>query len=78
MDVKVTRRRSFVYVTFRMEDEQEYEELYLRPHKSGLPDAVQYAPGAPGPKRLAASPRAGRRPRPSSSIMGPGPACGSS
>jgi len=44
MDVKVTRRRSFVYVTFRMEDDQEYEDLYLRPHKSGLPDAVQYAP----------------------------------
>ena len=44
MDIKVTRRRSFVYVTFRMQDEQEYEDLYLRPHKSGLPDAVQYAP----------------------------------
>ncbi len=44
MEVKVTRRRSFVYVTFRMQDEQEYEDFYLRPHKSGLPDAVQYAP----------------------------------
>ncbi|HEY6549148.1 MAG TPA: hypothetical protein VI589_14625 [Vicinamibacteria bacterium] len=44
LDLKVTARRSFVYVTFRMEDEQEYEELYLRPHKSALPDAVQYAP----------------------------------
>jgi hypothetical protein len=44
MDVKVTRRRSFVYVTFRMQDEQEYEDFYLRPHKSGLPDALQYAP----------------------------------
>lgn len=44
LDVKVTGRRSFVYVTFRMEEDREYEELYLRPHKSGLPDAVQYAP----------------------------------
>jgi hypothetical protein len=44
MDVKVTRRRSFVYVTFRMQDDQEYEDFYLRPHKSGLPDSVQYAP----------------------------------
>ncbi len=43
-DVQVTRRRSFVYVTFRMADEQEYEDFYLRPHKSGLPDALQYAP----------------------------------
>jgi hypothetical protein len=44
MDVKTTRRRSFVYVKFRMADEANYEEFYLRPHKSGLPDAVQYAP----------------------------------
>jgi hypothetical protein len=43
-DVKLTRRRSFVYVTVRMEGEGEHEEFYLRPHKSGLPDAVQYAP----------------------------------
>lgn len=44
VDVKVTRRRSFVYVKFRMADPGNYEEFYLRPHKSGLPDAVQYAP----------------------------------
>jgi hypothetical protein len=43
-DVQLTRRRSFVYVMFRMADDREYEEIYLRPHKSSLPDAVQYAP----------------------------------
>lgn len=43
-DVKLTGRRSFAYVMFRMAAEGENEELYLRPHKSGLPDAVQYAP----------------------------------
>jgi hypothetical protein len=43
-DVQVTRRRSFVYCMFRMADDREYEEIYLRPHKSGLPDALQYAP----------------------------------
>jgi len=43
-DVMVSRRRSFVNVAFRMADDDEYEEMYLRPHKSGLPDAVQYAP----------------------------------
>ena len=43
-DVKVTRRRSFVYVHFRMLSSDEHEEMYLRPHKSGLPDALQYAP----------------------------------
>jgi hypothetical protein len=44
MDVRLSGKRSFVYVMFRMQDDQEYEEIYLRPHKSGLPDAVQYAP----------------------------------
>jgi hypothetical protein len=43
-DVQLTRRRSFVYVMFRMQDDREFEEIYLRPHKSGLPDALQYAP----------------------------------
>jgi hypothetical protein len=43
-DVQLTRRRSFVYVMFRMADDRGYEEIYLRPHKSSLPDAVQYAP----------------------------------
>jgi hypothetical protein len=40
----VTGRRSFVYVHFRVAGDGEREEFYLRPHKSGLPDAVQYAP----------------------------------
>lgn len=43
-DVQLTRRRSFVYVYFRTAADGEREEFYLRPHKSGLPDAVQYAP----------------------------------
>jgi hypothetical protein len=43
-DVQVTRRRSFVYLMFRMASDHEHEEMYLRPHKSSLPDAIQYAP----------------------------------
>ena len=43
-DVQLTDRRSFVYVHFRVRDDNEREEFYLRPHKSNLPDAVQYAP----------------------------------
>lgn len=43
-DVQLTRRRSFVYVHFRVEASGEREEFYLRPHKSNLPDALQYAP----------------------------------
>jgi hypothetical protein len=44
VDVRVTRRRSFVYISFRIVGDGENEEVYLRPHKSGLPDALQYAP----------------------------------
>ncbi len=43
-DVRLTRRRSFVYVYFRVQSDGEREEFYLRPHKSALPDAIQYAP----------------------------------
>ena len=43
-DVELTRRRSFVYLHFRMLSDEEHEEIYLRPHKSDLPDALQYAP----------------------------------
>lgn len=44
VDLMTSRRRSFVYVMFRMLNDGEREEFYLRPHKSGLPDAAQYAP----------------------------------
>ena len=43
-DVRVTDRRSFVYLYFRMVSDDDHEEIYLRPHKSNLPDALQYAP----------------------------------
>jgi len=44
LDVATTGRRSFFYVQFRMESDLEYEEIYLRPHKTGLGDALQYDP----------------------------------
>jgi hypothetical protein len=43
-DVAVTDNRSFVYIQFRQVADGENEEIYLRPHKANLPDAVQYAP----------------------------------
>ena len=43
-DVAVTEHRSFVYIQFRQAGQGENEEIYLRPHKTDLPDAVQYAP----------------------------------
>lgn len=42
--VAVSGRRSFAYVQFRMQGDEEHEEFYLRPHKSALPDSLQYAP----------------------------------
>jgi hypothetical protein len=44
LDMRVTGDRSFAYVLFRMQTDQDYEELYFRPHKSRLPDAIQYGP----------------------------------
>src|SRR5688572_20659847 len=43
-DVEMLPTRTFVYVQFRMESATEFEEIYFRPHKTGLPDAVQYNP----------------------------------
>ena len=43
-DVAVTEHRSFVYIQFRQTADGENEEIYIRPHKTNLPDAVQYAP----------------------------------
>ncbi len=43
-DLQVTELRSFAYIYFRMASGDEHEEFYFRPHKSLLPDAVQYSP----------------------------------
>ena len=43
-DMALAPHRSFAYVQFRMVGDEEHEEIYFRPHKSALPDAVQYAP----------------------------------
>jgi len=43
-DLAVTGGRAFAYLQFRMQSDSDYEEVYFRPHKNGLPDAVQYAP----------------------------------
>jgi hypothetical protein len=43
-DLAVTGHRAFCYVQFRMESDADHEEIYFRPHKSSLPDAIQYTP----------------------------------
>ncbi len=44
LDVLTTGHRSFFFVQFRMASDEEHEEIYFRPHKSHLPDAIQYGP----------------------------------
>jgi hypothetical protein len=44
LDFATTGTRSFFYVQFRMQSDGEFEEVYLRPHKTGLGDALQYNP----------------------------------
>lgn len=43
-DVAFTGQRCFAGVNFRMQSPANYEHFYLRPHKSNLPDALQYTP----------------------------------
>jgi hypothetical protein len=47
-DVAVSPLRTFVGVRFRAQSTDVWEEIYVRPHKAGLPDAVQYAPAFAG------------------------------
>jgi hypothetical protein len=45
VDVATPARRGFFGIQFRIsEDEKNAEWVYLRQHKSGLPDAMQYTP----------------------------------
>lgn len=44
VEVQMSSHRSFVYLRFREGDGESWEEIYLRPHKSHLPDALQYTP----------------------------------
>lgn len=43
-DIALSNGRYFPAVNFRMQDELNYEQYYLRPHQSGNPDAMQYTP----------------------------------
>ncbi len=43
-DIAFPQGRGFPAVNFRIQDEQNYEEFYIRPHQSGNPDANQYTP----------------------------------
>jgi hypothetical protein len=45
VDVATSAKRGFFGFDVRIDKEEaNFEEIYLRPHKSGLPDAMQYTP----------------------------------
>lgn len=44
VDVSMPSVRGFAYIQFRKQDEANGEIFYVRMHKSGNPDALQYAP----------------------------------
>lgn len=43
-DMAFPQGRAFIGLQFRMENEKNFEEFYVRPHQSGNPDANQYTP----------------------------------
>ncbi len=43
-DVAFPAERVFIGVSFRKQDNKNYEEFYMRSHQSGNPDATQYMP----------------------------------
>jgi hypothetical protein len=43
-DVAFPQARAFIGIMFRVQDDLNYEEFYLRAHQSGNPDANQYSP----------------------------------
>jgi len=48
VDVAASTARAFLGVVFRFRSREEHEIFYLRPQKSGLPDATQYTPAFNG------------------------------
>lgn len=43
-DIAIPHQRGFMGAVWRLQDRQNYEEFYIRPHQSGNPDANQYTP----------------------------------
>jgi hypothetical protein len=43
-DIAFTNERGFMGAVWRMQNPENYEEFYVRPHQSGNPDANQYQP----------------------------------
>lgn len=48
MDIAMHGQRGFIGIVFRHQSNTDYELFYLRPHKSRLPDALQYTPAING------------------------------
>src|SRR5688572_27161880 len=44
VDMSFPQQRGFPGIAFRMQDLNNFENFYVRPHQSGNPDATQYTP----------------------------------
>ena len=44
VDISFSAQRNFPGIAFRLQDRNNYENFYVRPHQSGNPDATQYTP----------------------------------
>ncbi|MEM1136317.1 MAG: hypothetical protein AAGI07_10810 [Bacteroidota bacterium] len=44
VDINFPQHRAFHGISFRLQDDNNYEDFYIRPHQSGNPDANQYTP----------------------------------
>ncbi len=48
LELAVTAQRAFHGVVWRVEDEENYESFFVRPHQVGNPDSIQYTPVSNG------------------------------
>jgi hypothetical protein len=48
LDLAVSAQRAFHGVVWRLQDEQNYESFFVRPHQVGNPDSIQYTPVSNG------------------------------
>jgi hypothetical protein len=44
LELAVERERAFHGVVWRVQDEENFESFFVRPHQVGNPDAIQYTP----------------------------------
>ena len=57
VDLAMGPERGFYGVVWRLQDDENFESFFVRPHQTGNPDAIQYTPVSNDISALAALPR---------------------